>query len=166
MNKTRNDKGESVIAIGAPGSLERVKVEHPALIERLNALCNGEAKVDEAINAIWQAGIRSEIETANLLLASHYGEQPDATTQLVCGVARSNLDLFCDTYAHFLKEAHANYPSDYGFPASELPAVIDRMIAAIKRGTFNKDGRAFKLTCKHLKIDHTYKAITAFITKG
>ena len=32
MNTTMNDKGERVTAIGAPGSIERVKVEWPALI--------------------------------------------------------------------------------------------------------------------------------------
>ena len=35
MNKTLNDKGETVIAIGAPGSPERIKIEYPNLIEKL-----------------------------------------------------------------------------------------------------------------------------------
>jgi len=30
-----NDRNELVLAVGAPGSIERAKCEHPALIERL-----------------------------------------------------------------------------------------------------------------------------------
>lgn len=35
MNTVTNDKGETVLAVGAPGSLERVKVEWPALINKI-----------------------------------------------------------------------------------------------------------------------------------
>lgn len=37
------------------------------------------------------------------------------------------------------------------------------MRRAIRKNSFNKDGRAFKATCKRLKIAHTYKAINNFI---
>ena len=35
MNYITNDKGESVIAVGAPGSIARVKAKYPALIYRV-----------------------------------------------------------------------------------------------------------------------------------
>jgi hypothetical protein len=75
VNHVTNDKGVSVIAVGAPGSLARVKVEYPRLIERLNALYNGEAKLDVAIEEIRSKGITSELETNSLIEASHYGER-------------------------------------------------------------------------------------------
>ena len=35
MNHTTNDRGETVIAVGAPGSVARIRVEHPVLLERI-----------------------------------------------------------------------------------------------------------------------------------
>lgn len=54
INYTKNDKGEDVIAIGAPGSLARAKVEFPALIEELNALPDG-TPIEEVTSRIKQA---------------------------------------------------------------------------------------------------------------
>ncbi len=34
-NHIVNDRGETVLAVGAPGSIERLKVEHPKLISEL-----------------------------------------------------------------------------------------------------------------------------------
>lgn len=34
-NHILNDRNQTVLAVGAPGSVERAKCEHPALIERL-----------------------------------------------------------------------------------------------------------------------------------
>lgn len=36
MNKILNDRGQLVLAVGAPGSIERAKIEYPALIDTLN----------------------------------------------------------------------------------------------------------------------------------
>ncbi len=90
MNHVTNDYGQNVIAVGAPGSIQRAKVERPRLIERLNSLyCNayespGRA-VDEAVQMIRNEGIRSEMETISILQASYYGEeQPGSITNLVC----------------------------------------------------------------------------------
>ena len=83
-NHVQNDRGEWVIAVGAPGSMERVRVERPSLIERLNNLylqsdgCCGRC-VDEAIEMIRSEGIRSEMETRSLLSVSLYGEEPEGS---------------------------------------------------------------------------------------
>jgi hypothetical protein len=80
MNYTINDLGERVIAVGAPGSLERIKVERPKLIKQLNNLyvsscdCHGR-DIDEAIQLIRDNGIEDYRETNAVLVASHYGEE-------------------------------------------------------------------------------------------
>jgi len=38
MNTVKNDYGQWVIAIGAPGSMERIKIERPAAIEWVNSI--------------------------------------------------------------------------------------------------------------------------------
>ena len=75
-----------------------------------------------------------------------------------------NLQCFIDLYRENLIKCVTQYPDEYSWPISELDNVIARMKNAIERGRFNKDSRAFKLTCKELKIKHTYKAIKDFIT--
>lgn len=102
MNYVTDDYGRTVIAVGAPGSVERVKVERPKLIDRLNSLyfqaydSPGRA-VDEAVDMIRANGIRSEMETANILKASHYGEEgPGSVTDLVCAVMRTTKLNFPD----------------------------------------------------------------------
>lgn len=75
-----------------------------------------------------------------------------------------NFECFLEVYAEKLKEALKLHPEEYAWPESELPKVLERMRAAIERGTFNKDGHAFKAACKELKIKHTYKAIKEFIS--
>jgi len=90
MNHVIDDYGRIVVAVGAPGSIERAKVERPKLIDRLNSLYfqaydfPGRA-VDCAVEMIRAAGIRSELETASILKASAYGEErPGSVTDLVC----------------------------------------------------------------------------------
>ena len=93
MNTITNDHGQSVLAVGAPGSIERVKVEYPKLIARLNTLyheaCDSPGRaVDEAVQMIRDAGITSYLETNSLLAASDYSlERSGSVTALVMGVA-------------------------------------------------------------------------------
>jgi len=81
MNYILNDYGVSVVAVGAPGSVERIKTERPKLIGRLNALyyqayeSYGKA-VDEAVEMIRAEGITSSLETRLLLNVSRYGDEP------------------------------------------------------------------------------------------
>jgi len=79
VNSVKNDRGEYVIAIGAPGSIARVKVEYPKLIDRINSLWNQQAGQDEAIEAIRDAGIKDRMTTTHLMEASHYGQAPYTT---------------------------------------------------------------------------------------
>lgn len=74
-----------------------------------------------------------------------------------------NFECFMEVYAEKLKEALKLYPDQYFWPESLFPEVVKKMRLAIERGTFNKDGHAFKATCKALKINYTYKAINEFI---
>lgn len=75
----------------------------------------------------------------------------------------NRLDAFTEAYKKHIAQVVAEKPDLYLWPISELPQVSDRMIEAIKRGTFNKDSIAIKRTCKDFGIKHTYKAITEFI---
>jgi len=75
-----------------------------------------------------------------------------------------NFECFMEIYEESLKEARLKYPDDYSWPDSEFQTVIQRMRTAVEKGTFNKDSHAFKITCKKLKIKHTYTAIKDFIS--
>lgn len=75
----------------------------------------------------------------------------------------SNWERFITIYAEALKDAVKNHPDEYGYPLENVPGVVARMAAAIQRGSFNKDGKAFKTTCKFLGIPYTYKGIKDFI---
>ena len=74
-----------------------------------------------------------------------------------------NLALFQSIYAIELDKAVRKYPEKYVWPKEEFPLVLRRMFNAIEAGTFNKDGHAFKNTCKELGIQHTYKAIREYL---
>lgn len=93
MNYITNDYGQSVFAVGAPGSVERMKVERPRLISRLNSL-SFEARaegyygmgVDLAIEMIRNADIESPLETMSILDASEYANERAGT---VTGIVRA-----------------------------------------------------------------------------
>jgi len=75
-----------------------------------------------------------------------------------------NFQCFMDEYKKQLEYSVKTFPEEYAWPIENLEAVCERMVAAVERGSFNKDSRSFKLTCKALGIKHTYKAIVEFIT--
>lgn len=77
--------------------------------------------------------------------------------------AMRNLDRFMETYQHELTRAVEDHPEEYGWPASRAPEVAARMRAAIERGTYNHEGRAFRTTCRALGIGHTRRAIAEFL---
>ena len=72
---------------------------------------------------------------------------------------------FLLAYRTELETAVLSYPDEYSWPLSELDAVFERMVAAFDRGSYNKDGRAFKATCNVLNIRHTYRAIDAYVDR-
>jgi hypothetical protein len=69
VNKLKNGN----IAIGAPGSIERVKVEYPKIIEELDSLYYQQALSSDAIEYIRAKGIKSRLETNSLMEASMWG---------------------------------------------------------------------------------------------
>ncbi len=74
-----------------------------------------------------------------------------------------NFAAFIDVYSEELAKAHAARPDLYAFPASQLPAVLARMTAAIERGSYNHDSPTFKATARKLGIKSTRTAIETFI---
>lgn len=84
MNYTEDDYGRRVVAVGAPGSIERMRCERPQLIDRLNSLywqaheSPGRA-VDEALALIRRAGVDNPLETNSILLASDYSLESNGT---------------------------------------------------------------------------------------
>lgn len=75
----------------------------------------------------------------------------------------TNFEVFMAEYENQLKLAVAQFPAEYVYPASEVPAVAARMGAAFKNRSYNKDSRAIKMTCKLLGVKHTYSAINSFL---
>ena len=67
MNYIINDKGEHVIAIGAPGSIARAKIEHPVKIEVINESYAEGAEKQEAIDFLIGHGIKSPMEQRSIL---------------------------------------------------------------------------------------------------
>ena len=78
-------------------------------------------------------------------------------------ITMGSREFFKTVYGQALKQAHEQNPSEYVWPAYELLMVFSRMCVAIDKGTFNKDSKAFKITCKVLGIKHTYKAINEYL---
>lgn len=68
-----NDKGQQVIAEGAPGSLVRAKVQFPALIGKLNDIYVSTGSRDEAMRTMHRAGIRSPLEMTSIMCNSMFG---------------------------------------------------------------------------------------------
>jgi hypothetical protein len=75
----------------------------------------------------------------------------------------NNFDTFVQVYTEQLEKAIRNYPDEYAFPVENVPAVVAKMSAGFKNKTYNKDGRAFKATCKILNIKYTYTAINEYL---
>ena len=77
MNIIIDDYGIPVAAIGAPGSIERVKVEFPKLIDLLNrqyeqSKLTTSRGLPVALQLIREAGINSRLEIEAVLEASSY----------------------------------------------------------------------------------------------
>lgn len=69
MNHIQNDKGEWVIAIGAPGSIARATVQYPLTIEILDEMYSRSADRDEAIEFIKKQPVSPDSEQK---ITSHY----------------------------------------------------------------------------------------------
>jgi hypothetical protein len=97
VNHVQNDKGEHVIAVGAPGSVARVKVEFPALLEAIAGDDDEDALVE-----IKRRGITAPLEIESLLSAREPDQDSwgDTCRQpgvcLVCDGHRVQYDETCD----------------------------------------------------------------------
>lgn len=109
-NHITNDHGETVIAIGAPGSEARALCEWPGLIAKLNLLYEASSaspgrRVDDAVMLIRAAGVTSDMETSSILQASSYGSEPPGSVAayvITCGRTRR------DEYAEMMKAYERN----------------------------------------------------------
>jgi hypothetical protein len=75
----------------------------------------------------------------------------------------TNFDTFITEYEKQLTEVVKNNQTEYAYPVSEVPTVVQKMKIAFIKKTFNKDGKAIKNTCKSLKIGYTYRDIETFL---
>ena len=75
-----------------------------------------------------------------------------------------NLDLFFETLAGEYEHLFEHDP-EYAYSAAHIgPRDLARkMTLGLDRGSANKDGEGIKRTCKKLGINHTYKAIRAYL---
>ena len=74
-NYTTNDKGDTVLAVGAPGSPIRAKDEHPQKIEDLNEFHGIGCDMDEAKEYLIDCGIKSVLERRSILSNTSYKDQ-------------------------------------------------------------------------------------------
>jgi hypothetical protein len=91
------------------------------------------------------------------------------------------VNRFKEAYAEALEVAVEQFPDEYPWAREDtvivgnlgnttlkrksVEDVTAGMFAAMDRGSYNKDGRAFKAACKALGISHTYKAINAVLAE-
>jgi hypothetical protein len=102
MNHVINDRGETVIAVGAPGSLARARCERPGLIEQLGVMRGSEeieGKLGAADSCVVLAtrlhgeGIISPLESSAVLTAAGYAEGSIAEVWKQLAVVNENRDM-------------------------------------------------------------------------
>jgi len=76
--------------------------------------------------------------------------------------SKTNREKFITAYAVNLAKAVEKFPDAYQYEVESVPVVVEKMVAAIDKGSFNKDSRGIRWTCKELGIKSTYKAIAEF----
>lgn len=84
-------------------------------------------------------------------------------------VNEETLAAFARVYRAKLEEAVTQYPDEYPWAngGMDVAEVAERMIAAVRRNSFNKDSRAIKAACKELGIKpFTYTAIYAYLAQA
>lgn len=85
------------------------------------------------------------------------------TEQYISPIRIAQADIFINAYTPLLRQAQTDYPKEYGTHPTPPEMVAERMHAALLNGTYSKDGRAMKATCKALGISHTYRAMEAYL---
>jgi len=79
-------------------------------------------------------------------------------------INQQRLNKFATAYENQLLKAITNFPNEYAFGPLAVPTVAAKMKAAFSAGSYNKDGRAVRETCKELGIKHTYLGINTYLT--
>lgn len=80
-----------------------------------------------------------------------------------------SLETFITEYAkqldRVIKEDESLPPEEreYYYDSDRVPGVVEKMKVAIAKGSFNKDGKAIRATCKVLGVPYTYAGIAAFV---
>lgn len=74
------------------------------------------------------------------------------------------MSRFQSILADQYRDLFANDP-EYAFAAQRTTpdALAEKMTAGLRKGSANKDGDGIKRACKVLGINHTYKAISAYL---
>lgn len=81
----------------------------------------------------------------------------------------SNFEKFGHAFRENLRKVVTLYPQEYAWPVDKSDEVANKMLGSIaqsiatRRNLFNKDSRAFEMTCKALGIKHTYSAIYEYL---
>lgn len=74
----------------------------------------------------------------------------------------SNIEKFRAAYTETLAAAVEKHPDEYFYPVSEVPRVVEKMIAALKVGQAN-NGPAIKAAARKCGIKPTQRDIKAFL---
>jgi hypothetical protein len=111
-------------------------------------------------------------------------EMTDAEILAALDPHATRFQRFFYTYVCKLYDAMQSHPSDYGIGESDVvqsnvgprvaPNVLtfsdelcaqtaNKMRSAFLAGSYNKDGRAIRATCRELGIKYTYKAIAEWL---
>ena len=77
----------------------------------------------------------------------------------------SNFEIFRKTYISLLTEAVNKDPDGYMFDASEAPAVADKMLVAIQKGSAS-NSNTLKRVAKKLGIEPTMAAMRVYLKAG
>jgi len=73
------------------------------------------------------------------------------------------MDRFFTVYAQQLLAVVSDPANGYMYGPDEVPTVVAKMRDAVLNRSYNKDGLAFKRTCKVLGIPYTYAGINNFV---
>lgn len=74
----------------------------------------------------------------------------------------TNYESFTGQYRIKLTASVQRTPEEYGYPISEVPEVVDRMVGALAKGSAHI-GPAIKATAKALGINPSAKAIREYL---
>lgn len=76
-----------------------------------------------------------------------------------------NVAKFREIYIRRLTERAAKEPEEYGLAPEQVPAVVDKMLIGLAKGSANVHGSPpIKATCRELGIGATIGEIKAFLT--